>query len=129
MVFLNSSFTLSGSSLNPTVTSTPSITTTYPWNKNPWDSLLPIFGSTPVLDASQAAAVSSFVSYGRDEACSSAYSAFLATEAETTKKFTNILTITSTLPDGQSTVFPYDYVQTYIDKVGNGDTPCCWDCS
>ena len=129
MAFLNTSFTLSGSSIIPTLTSTPSVPTTYPWDQGPWMSLLPIFGSTPVLDASQAAAVSSFISYGRDGACSSAYSAFMATAAETTEKYTDVLTITSTLPDGRNTVFPIDYVQTYTDEVGSDDTPCCWDCS
>ena len=112
---------ISNASSSSTTSHAPSTPTDNPWDADPWLSLLPIFDSTPVLDASQAAAVSSFISYGRGETCTSAYSAFEATAAVTTLSYTNFNTIISRLPNGQTTIFSDDSVASFTEIEGSGD--------
>ena len=131
MAFVNNTSTLSWLPPNSTITSTSSISTNYPWDAGPWRSYFPepFQSTTPYLDASQAIALSSFISYGREEACTSAYSAFEATVPWTTIFDTYPLPTSSTLPNGQITEFSYDYTLSYTEKLGGGGDFCCWACS
>ena len=103
-------------------------TTSYqPWDAGPY---LNIFvqgiNSTVSLDPSKAAAVSSFISYGREPACTSAYSAYIATAPTITETYPLGIE-TSTLANGRIT--DYIYYGTLTQQVGSGEQVCCWYCS
>ncbi|MCJ1378915.1 hypothetical protein MMC17_002014 [Xylographa soralifera] len=79
----------------------------------------------PTADASLAAVLSSFTSYGRQPECTAAYSAFVATMPVVTKTYPNSI-ITTTLPGGQVT----EYIKYDTDALplGEVDGVCCCCC-
>ena len=105
----------------------PSTTSYQPWDAGPYlDIFIQGPNITASLDPSQAAAVSSFISYGREPACTSAYSAYIATAPTITETVANEIE-TSTLANDQITKF-INYL-TITQQVGSGDQVCCWYCS
>lgn len=103
-------------------------TTPYPpWDPAPYVDwfLLGHNRSWTAPNASIAAELSSFISYGRDPACTSAYSAFNATAAFITETLADGI-ITTSKPGGQVTRFIEYYTVTH--KPYDWDGYCCGNC-
>ena len=120
-----------------TSTETETITTVlvkqYP--NNATSSALPVWDADPYLsyfidsslsaNASFAAEMSSFVSYGRQPACTAAYHSYLATAQVLTIVF-GAEVITTTLPDNQVT--EKIFYETITQASFAYDAYCCADC-
>ncbi|MCJ1409061.1 hypothetical protein MMC19_003138 [Ptychographa xylographoides] len=83
-------------------------------------------GYLPPPNASIASEISSFISYGRQPACTSDYSAFIATAPTITQTFP-VGVETTTLRNSKTT----DYIayDTLTAQAVAGDGFCCWYCS
>ncbi|MCJ1388752.1 Muc22p [Xylographa bjoerkii] len=95
-----------------------------PWDRDPYiDYLLYPY---PSVNASFAAVLSSFISYGRQPECTAAYSAYVATAPVSTET-DPIAIITTTLPGNQVTEFIA--YETLTQAPYAEDAYCCWYCS
>ena len=102
------------------VKSVNSSTTAEIWDRDPFETCeYAGFTSTPSLCYT---AWPSFTSYGREPACTAAYSSFLATGSFITDIFTSVTS--STLPNGQTTVGI-----AYSSWVRPPGSPCCDNCT
>ena len=103
--------------LDPTPISFPN------WDRAHFEDYLD--GSIP-SDEAAASAISSFISFGRQPACTSAYYAFEATAATTTRNHPQRI-LTTTAPNGEVTeTIIFD---TVTEVIGANDSPCCRGCS
>ncbi|KAL9120012.1 MAG: hypothetical protein Q9187_003434, partial [Circinaria calcarea] len=109
------------------IASTPSNTTStasYPsWDRSPYINYFVGDGTT--WDAAQVAAASSFVSYGRQPACTAAYSSFIATKPNTTQTFAQVTTFTG----GNGQITNGIGFQTRTRGSGQMAGFCCGSCS
>ena len=120
-------FVTDASLVNVFVTSTPSNATStisYPnWDPAPYIDYF--FGGKTTWDAAQVAAASSFAGFGRQAACTAAYSSFIATKPSTTQTFAQVTTFTGS--NGQIT----DGIGFETLTMGSGEMAgaCCGSCS
>lgn len=120
-------FVTYASLVNVFVASTPSNTTstaTYPnWDPSPFIKYF--VGAKTTWDAAHVAAASSFISFGRQPACTAAYSSFIATKPKTTQTFAQVTTFTGS--NGQIT----NGIGFDTMTLGSGQMAgfCCGSCS
>lgn len=120
-------FVTDASLVNVFVTSTPSNATStisYPvWDPAPYVDYF--WGGKTTWNAAQIAAASSFASFGRQSACTAAYSSFIATKPMTTQTFAQVTTFTGS--NGQIT----NGIGFETLTMGSGDMAgaCCGSCN
>lgn len=123
----STTFVTDASLVNGSVTLTPSNATStisYPnWDPAPYIDYF--VGGKTTWNTGQIAAASSFASFGRQAACTAAYSSFIATKLTTTQTFTQVTAFTGS--NGQIT----NGIGFETLTLGSGEMAgaCCGSCS